>query len=129
MMLPTLTNGTSHIAMSARDVHRLAHNAIAQIEASQQQAALAAAKECLEEECVHRIPVLGIPYYRHKRYPTVSIAMEHAPEVQSAKHSGWGDRMICEKLKKISEWLINDSGYPEDKQTIHISVNDFYALV
>lgn len=129
MMLPTLTNGTSYITMSARDVHRLAHNSIAQIEASQQQAVMAAAKECLKEECVHRIPVLGIPYYRHKRYPTVGIAIEHAPEVQSAKHSGWGDRMVCEKLKKTSEWLINDSGYPEDKQTIHVSVNDFYALV
>ena len=129
MMLPTLTNGTSHITMSARDVHRLAHNAIAQIEASQRQAAMAAAKECLEEECVHRIPVLGVPYYRHTRYPPVSVAREYAPEVQSAKRSGWGDHMACEKLKKISEWLINDSGYPEDKQIIHVSVNDFYALV
>ena len=129
MMLPTLTNGTSYVAISARDVLRLAHNSIAQIESSQQRAALAAAKECLEEECVHRIPGIGIPYYRHKRYPTMSIAMKHAPEVQSAKHSGWGDHMVCEKLKKISEWLINDSGYPEDKQIIHISANDFYALV
>jgi len=128
-MLPTLTNGTSYAMLKARDVHRLAMASLVEIEGQSNQAANAAARQCLEEYCVHRIPFLGIPYYRHKRYPSMAIALEHAPEVAAAKMVGWGDRIACEKLRQMALWLMYDSGYPEELQVMQISVNDFYSLL
>ena len=127
-VMPVLTNGGTYITVKARDVVNMAHNAIAEIENNRAVAVREALKECMEEECVHRIPLLGIPYYRHKQYPNTDTAMQFAPEIQYAKAGGWGDMMVCESLKEMALWLVNESGYPEELQVMNLSLNDFRAL-
>jgi len=127
-IMPMLTNGGTYITVKARDVINMAHNAIAGIENNRAVAVREALKECMEEECVYRIPLLGIPYYRHKRYPNTNIAMQLAPEIQNAKVGGWGDMMVCESLKEMALWLVNESGYPEELQVMNLSLNDFRSL-
>ena len=127
-VMPVLTNGGTYITVKARDVVNMAHNAIAEIESKRAVTVREAIKECMEEECVHRVPLLGIPYYRHKLYPNTGIAMEFAPEIQSAKIRGWGDMAICESLKEMALWLMHESGYPEELQVMNLSLNDFRSL-
>lgn len=127
-IMPVLTNGGTYITVKARDVINMAHNAIAEIESSRAVAVREALKGCMEEECVHRVPLLGIPYYRHKQYPNTDIAMQFAPEIQNAKVGGWGDMMVCESLKEMALWLVNESGYPEELQVMNLSLNDFRSL-
>lgn len=127
-IMPVLTNGGTYIQVKAIDVLSMAHAAIADIGNRRQEAVREALKECMEEECVHRIPLLGIPIFRHKRYPDTESAMRFAPEVRHAKYAGWGDLAVCEKLKGMATWLIHDSGYPAEQQVINLSLNDFYAL-
>ncbi len=127
-VMPVLANGGTYITVKARDVVNMAHNAIAEIENKHSVAVREQLKECMEEECVHRIPLLGIPYYRHKRYPNTDIALQFAPEIQHAKAGGWGDMMVCEGLKEMALWVMHESGYPEELQVMHLSLNDFRAL-
>ena len=127
-IMPVLTNGGTYITVKAHDVLSMAHAAIADIGNRRQEAVRETLKECMEEECVHRIPLLGIPIFRHKRYSSVELAMRFAPEIQYAEHIGWGDLAVCEKLKDMAAWLIHDSGYPAEQQVINLSLNDFYAL-
>ena len=127
-IMPVYANGGTYITVKARDVVNMAHNAIAEIENKRSVAVREQLKKCMEEECVHRTPLLGIPFYRHKRYPTVGHALKYAPEVQQAKFTGWGDLGTCEGLKEMALWLINESGYPEELQVMHLSLNDFRAL-
>lgn len=127
-VIPVLANGGTYITVKARDVVNMAHNAIAEIENKRAVTVRETLKECMEEECVHRVPLLGIPYYRHKRYPNTDIAMEFAPEIQHAKAGGWGDMMVCEGLKEMALWLMHESGYPEELQVMNLSLNDFRAL-
>ena len=127
-VMPVLANGGTYITVRARDVVNMAHNAIAEIESKRSVAVREQLKECMEEECVHHIPLLGIPYYRHKRYPNTDIALQYAPEIQHAKAGGWGDMMVCEGLKEMALWLVNESGYPEELQVMNLSLNDFRAL-
>lgn len=127
-IMPVLTNGGTYITVKARDVVNMAHNAIAEIENSRAVAVREALKECMEEECVHRIPLLGIPYYRHKKYPNTNTAMQFNPEIQYANSVGWGDLRVCESLKEMALWLIHESGYPEELQVINLSLNDFRSL-
>ncbi len=127
-IMPVLTNGDTYITVKAHDVLAMAHAAIADIGDRRQKAVREALKECMEEECVHRVPLLGIPYYRHKRYPNTNIAMQFAPEIQHAKAGGWGDMMVCEGLKEMALWLVNESGYPEELQVMNLSLNDFRSL-
>ena len=127
-VMPVLANGGTYITVRARDVVNMAHNAIAEIENKRVVAVRETLKECMEEECVHRIPLLGIAYYRHKRYPNTNIAMQFAPEIQHAKTDGWGDMMVCEGLKEMALWLVNESGYPEELQVMNLSLNDFRSL-
>jgi len=127
-IMPVLTNGGTYITVKARDVINMAHNAIAEIENGRAVAVREALKECIEEECVHRIPLLGIPYYRHKKYPNTDAAMQFDPEIQNAKVGGWGDMMVCESLKEMALWLVNESGYPEELQVMNLSLNDFRSL-
>ena len=126
--IPVLANGSTYIEVKARDVIIMAHNAIAEIKNKRDDMVREALKECMEEECVHHIPLLGIPYYRHKRYPDTDIAMEFAPEIELAKANGWGDMMVCEGLKEMALWLVNESGYPEELQVMNLSLNDFRSL-
>ena len=126
--IPVLTNGGTYITVKARDVITMAHNAIAEIENNRAVMVREAIKECMEEECVHRIPLLGISFYRHKRYPDTDIAMEFAPEIELAKAGGWGDMMVCEALKEMALWLMHESGYPEELQVMNLSLNDFRSL-
>ena len=126
--IPVLANGCTYIKVKARDVITMAHNAIAEIENNRAVMVREALKECMEEECVHRIPLLGISFYRHKRYPDTDIAMEFAPEIELAKAGGWGDMMVCEGLKEMALWLMHESGYPEELQVMNLSLNDFRAL-
>ena len=127
-VMPVLANGGTYITVKAHDVLAMAHAAIADIGNRRQEAVRETLKECMEEECVHRIPLLGIPYYRHKRYPNTDIALQFAPEIQHAKAGGWGDMMVCEGLKEMALWLMHESGYPEELQVMHLSLNDFRAL-
>lgn len=127
-VMPVLTNGGTYITVKAHDVLVMAHAAIADIGDRRQKAVRETLKECMEEECVHRIPLLGIPYYRHKRYPNTNIAMQLAPEIQNAKVGGWGDMMVCKGLKEMALWLVNESGYPEELQVMNLSLNDFRSL-
>ena len=126
--IPVLANGGTYIKVKARDVITMAHNAIAEIENNRAVMVREAIKECMEEECVHRIPLLGISFYRHKRYPDTDIAMEFAPEIELAKAGGWGDMMVCEGLKEMALWLMHESGYPEELQVMNLSLNDFRSL-
>ena len=127
-VMPVLANGGTYITVKARDVVNMAHNAIAEIENKRAVAVRETLKECMEEECVHRIPLLGIPYYRHKLYSDTNEAIEFAPEIQLAKAGGWGDMMVCEGLKEMALWLMHESGYPEELQVMNLSLNDFRAL-
>ena len=127
-VMPVLANGGTYITVKARDVVNMAHNAIAEIENNRAVMVREALKECMEEECVHRIPLLGISFYRHKRYPDTDIAMEFAPEIELAKAGGWGDMMVCEGLKEMALWLMHESGYPEELQVMNLSLNDFRSL-
>lgn len=127
-IMPVLANGGTYITVKARDVVSMAHNAIAEIENNRAVAVREALKECMEEECVHRIPLLGIPYYRHKKYPNTDTAMQFDPEIQYANSVGWGDLRVCESLKEMALWLIHESGYPEELQVINLSLNDFRSL-
>lgn len=127
-IMPVLANGGTYIQVKAHDVLSMAHAAIADIDNRRQVAVREALKECMEEECVHHIPLLGISYYRHKRYPNTDTAMQFAPEIQHAKAGGWGDMMVCEGLKKMALWLVHESGYPEELQVMNLSLNDFRAL-
>ena len=127
-VMPVHANGGTYIEVKARDVVNMAHNAIAEIENKRGVAVREQLKECMEEECVHRIPLLGISYYRHKRYPNTDIAMQFAPEIRLAKVDGWGDMMVCESLKEMALWLMNESGYPEELQVMNLSLNDFRSL-
>ncbi len=127
-IMPVLANGGTYITVKARDVVSMAHNAIAEIENNRAVAVREALKECMEEECVHRIPLLGIPYYRHKKYPNTDAAMQFDPEIQYASSVGWGDLRVCESLKEMALWLIHESGYPEELQVINLSLNDFRSL-
>ena len=127
-LIPVRANGSTYITVKARDVLNMAHNAIADIKHKRDMAVREVLKECMEEECVHRIPLLGTPYYRHKRYPNTDIALQYAPEIQHAKAGGWGDMMVCEGLKEMALWLVNESGYPEELQVMNLSLNDFRAL-
>ena len=127
-IMPVLTNGGTYTVVKAHDVLAMAYAAIADIGNRRQEAVREALKECMEEECVHRIPLLGIPYLRHKRYPSTELAMRFAPEIHHAKHIGWGDLATCEKLKDMATWLVHDSGYPVEQQVMHLSLNDLAAL-
>ena len=127
-VMPVHAHGGTYIEVKARDVVIMAHNAIAEIKNKRGDMVRKALKECMEEECVHRIPLLGISYYRHKRYPNTDIAMQFAPEIQHAKVAGWGDMMVCESLKEMALWLMNESGYPEELQVMNLSLNDFRSL-
>ena len=127
-VMPVHANGGTYIEVKARDVVIMAHNAIAEIKNKRDDMVREALKECMEEECVHRIPLLGISYYLHKRYPNTDIAMQFAPEIRHAKVGGWGDMMVCESLKEMALWLMNESGYPEELQVMNLSLNDFRSL-
>ena len=127
-LTPVHATGGTYIEVKARDVAIMAHNAIAEIKNKRDDMVREALKECMEEECVHRIPLLGISYYRHKRYPNTDIAMQFAPEIQYAKAGGWGDMLVCKGLKEMALWVMHESGYPEELQVMHLSLNDFRAL-
>ena len=127
-VIPVHASGGTYIEVKARDVAIMAHNAIAEIKNKRDDMVREALKECMEEECAHHVPLLGIPYYRHKRYPNTDIAMQFAPEIRRAKVNGWGDMMVCESLKEMALWLMNESGYPEELQVMNLSLNDFRAL-
>ena len=127
-IMPVLTNGGTYITVKAHDVLAMAHAAVADIGDRRQKAVRKVLKECMEEECVHRIPLLGIPYYRHKKYPNTDAAMQFDPEIQYVNSGGWGDLLVCESLKEMALWLIHESGYPEELQVINLSLNDFRSL-
>ena len=127
-IVPVLANGGTYITVKASDVVNMVHNAIAEIENRRAVAVRETLKECMEEECVYRIPLLGIPYYRHKRYHNTDIALQFAPEIQHAKAGGWLVMMVCEGLKDMALWLMHESGYPEELQVMNLSLNDFRAL-
>ena len=90
-IMPVLANGGTYIQVKAHDVLSMAHAAIADIDNRRQVAMREALRECMDAVCVHRIPLLGIPIFRHRRYPSTEIAMRFAPEVHHAKYLGWGD--------------------------------------
>lgn len=113
----------SYIVLTAREVHRLAVQSIAEIDDMRRQRVNEALKEVEDETCSH---FLGL--YRHKRYPTRDIALEYAPEVQVAKHFASGDRMTCELLQKAAQYLMDNTQLTEEQKVLHISLNDFRAL-
>lgn len=90
----------SYIVLTAREVHRLALQSIAEIDDMRRQRVNEALKEVEEETCSH---LLG--FYKHKRYPSRDIALEYAPEV------GWdstdGDkRSGCQYLSSPHGGLV-----------------------
>ena len=113
----------SYIVLTAREVHRLAMQSIAEIDNMRRQRVNEALKEVEDQTCSH---FLGL--YRHKRYPTRDIALEYAPEVRMAKHFASGDRMTCELLQKAAQHLMDSTQLTEDQRVLHISLNDFRAL-
>lgn len=127
-IMPVLTNGGTYIQVKAHDVLSMAHAAIADIGNRRQEAVREALKQCMDDVCVHRIPLLGTPIFRRKRYPSTEFAMRFDPGVNHAKRIGWGDLATCEKLKNMATWLVHDSGYPIEQQIMYLSLNDFCAL-
>ncbi len=113
----------SYIVLTAREVHRLAVQSIAEIDDMRRQRVNEALKKVEDETCSH---FLGL--YRHKRYPTRDIALKYAPEVQMAKHFANGDLMTCELLKKAAQYLLDNTNLSEEQKVLHISLNDFRAL-
>lgn len=113
----------SYIVLTAREVHRLAVQSIAEIDATRRKYISEALKEVEDETCSH---FLGL--YRHKRYPTRDIALEHAPEVQLAKQYANGDLRTCELLQRAAQHLLDNDNLPEEQKVLHISLNDFRAL-
>lgn len=113
----------SYIVLTAREVHRLAVQSIAEIDAMRRQRVNDALNEVEDEICSH---FFGL--YRHKRYPTRDIALAYAPEVQLAKHFATGDRSTCELLKKAAQHLLDNGNLSEEQKVLHISLNDFRAL-
>jgi len=113
----------SYIVLTAREVHRLALQSIAEIDDMRRQYVNEALKKAEAETCSH---FLGL--YRHKRYPTQDIALKYAPEVQVAKLYADGDRMTCELLQKAAQHLLDNGNLPEEQKVLHISLNDFRAL-
>lgn len=113
----------SYIVLTAREVHRLAVQSIAEIDGMRRQHVNEALNIVENETCSH---FFGL--YRHKRYPTRNIALEYAPEVQMAKHFANVDRMTCELLQKAAQHLLDNSNLPEEQKVLHISLNDFRAL-
>lgn len=113
----------SYIVLAAREVHRLAVQSIAEIDAMRRQRVNETLNEVEDETCSH---FLGL--YRHKRYPTRDIALEYAPEVQLAKHYASGDHMTCELLQKAAQYLMDNTQLTEEQKVLHISLNDFRAL-
>lgn len=113
----------SYIVLTAREVHRLAVQSIAEIDAMRRQRVNEALNEVEDETCSH---FFGL--YRHKLYATRDIALEYAPEVQMAKHFANGDRMTCELLQKAAQYLMDNTQLTEEQKTLHISLNDFRAL-
>ena len=126
--MPVLANGGTVIRIHANEVRILAHNAVIEIENHRRNAVSLALKLCMEEECVHRIPLLGLVFHRHKRYPSTSIAMRYAPEIHMAKQHGWGDHDVCKRLQQMADWLIDESGYPPEEQYLNVTLNDFRSL-
>lgn len=115
--------GLSHIVLTAREVHRLAVQSIAEIDDMRRQRVDKALKEVEGETCSH---YFGL--YRHKRYPTRDIALKHAPEVYMANCFASGDRATCVLLKKAAQYLLDNTDIPEEQKILHISINDFRAL-
>lgn len=113
----------SYIVLTAREVHRLAMQSIAEIDGMRRQRVNEALKKVEDEVCSH---FFGL--YTHKRYRTRDIALEHAPEVQLAKRFASGDRSTCELLKKAAQHLLDNNYLPEEQKVLHISLNDFRAL-
>lgn len=113
----------SYIVLTAREVHRLAIQSIAEIDDMRRQRVSEALKEVEDETCSH---FFGL--YRHKLYPTRDIALEYAPEVQMAKHFASGDRSTCELLQRAAQYLLNNDNLSEEQKVLHISLNDFRAL-
>lgn len=113
----------SYIVLTAREVHRLAVQSIAEIDDTRRQRVSEALKEVEDETCSH---FFGL--YRHKRYSTRDVALEYAPEVQLAKHYASGDRNTCELLKRAAQHLLDNSNLPEEQKVLHISLHDFRAL-
>ena len=127
-VLPVLANGSTYITIKASTVIAMAGTAIAGIESKREEAVRKLLKHCMQQECVHRIPVLGIPFYRHKRYPNTKLAMRYAPEIQQAKNMGWGDLEICKNLKQMAHWLIENTDANAPPPVMHLSLNDFISL-
>ena len=113
----------SYIVLTAREVHRLAVQSIAEIDDMRRQRVSEALKEVEDETCSH---FFGL--YRHRLYPTRDIALEYAPEVQMAKHYATGDRITCELLQKAAQHLMDNDKLSEEQKVLHISLNDFRAL-
>ncbi len=113
----------SYIVLTAREVHRLAVQSIAEIDEMRRRYVNKTLNEVEDETCSH---FFGL--YRHKRYPTRDLALEYAPEVQAAKHFASGDRTTCELLKKAAQHLLDSDNLPEEQKVLHISLNDFRAL-
>ena len=114
----------SYIVLTAREVHRLAVQSIAEIDAMRRQYINEALKEVEDETYSH---FLGL--YRHKRYPTRDIALEYAPEVQLAKHFADSDRITCELLQIAAQHLMDNTQLTEEQKVLHVSLNDFRALI
>ena len=113
----------SYIVLTAREVHRLAVQSIAEIDNMRRQHVNEALNGVEDETCSH---FFGL--YRHKRYPTRDSALKYAPEVQMAKHFASGDRMTCELLQKAAQYLMDNTQLTEEQKVLHISLNDFRAL-
>ena len=113
----------SYIVLTAREIHRLAVQSIAEIDDMRRQHVNEALNRVKNEACSH---FFGL--YRHKRYPTRDSALKYAPEVQMAKHFASVDRITCELLQKAAQYLMDNTQLTEERKVLHISLNDFRAL-
>ncbi len=113
----------SYIVLTAREVHRLAVQSIAEIDDTRRQYVNEAIKKAEAETCSH---FFGL--YSHKLYPTRGFALKYAPEVQTAKLYAAGDRMTCELLQRAAQHLMDNDKLSEEQRVIHVSLNDFRAL-
>jgi hypothetical protein len=130
MTLPVLTTGTSYVTANAKAVLQMTRASIQTIRSNREELVRRQLKVCMEEKEPIGFSLFNL-YFRfaqRPKYSSVKDAMENSEEIHYAASNGWGDLMVCEKLEALATWLIEESGYPESQQVIHLSCNDFQSI-
>lgn len=115
-----MAHNTSLIPLTAREIHRLALSALADMEATRGKIVTQALEAVKQQRCTHFFGLVS-----HQKYPTRELAMEHSPVVLAAKQWASSDFQTCEILKRAAQYFIDTA---REDQIIQVSLNDYRAL-